>query len=203
MSHPGLPAHSNRVNELENLNAQLHGQLAEQKKQHARALENASTGTSVVDLASVIGVSPNKMAKVTKASKRGSLKTELLENATTGNESKPAFLKRVEATLTPLVEQICDIPKFKSGQADSGGVAAMLLGKLARKKSSKCKRRLNYGGRPKQVTAELDVVLKELAGAWRTAFRDHDRDLSARLLQLALKTIPPRSSRVTQWLGPR
>ena len=199
---PDMPAHSNRSNELENVNAQLHGQLTEQKELHARALENASTGKSAVGLASVIGVSPNKMAKVTKASKRGSLKTELMENATTANGNKPAFLKRVEATLTPLLEHICHIPKFKSGQADSGGVAAMLLGKIARKKSSKAKRRLNYG-RPKQVTAELDVVLKELAGAWRTAFRDHDRDLSARLLQLALKTIPSRHSTVTNWLGPR
>ena len=200
-----MRVHSNRSNELENLNAQLHGQLTEQKKLHARALENASTGKSVVDLASVIGVSPIKMGKVLQASKRGSLSTELMENAATTAtkyDEKPAFIKRVEATLTPLVEHICSIPKFKAGQADSGGVASMILGKIARKKSAKCKRRLDYG-RPKQITAELDACLKELGVAWRTAFREHDRDLSARLLQLTLKTIPPRSRRVSDWLGPR
>ena len=183
----------------------LTGQLTAQQSLHARALENASTGKSVVDLASVIGVSPNKMAKVVNASKRGSLSTELMDNAETNAtncDNKPAFLKRVAATLTPLVEHFCAIPKFKSGQSDMGGVASMILGKIARKKSSKCKRRLNYG-RPKQVTPELDTVLKELAVAWRTAFRDHDRDLSARLLQLTLKTIPAHSGVVTQWLGPR
>lgn len=179
--------------------------LCEGQEMHARALLDASAGKSVVDLATVLGVSPTKLGKVVNASKRGTLSTELLDNAATSTtkfRDKPEFLKRVAATLTPLVEHVCSYPKFKDGVSDSGGVASMILGKIARDKSAKCKRRLDYG-RPKNMTGELDNCLKELAAAWRTAFRQQDRAHSDRILQLTLKSIPQRSGRVTQWLGPR
>ena len=117
-------------------------------------------------------------------------------------QNETRFLKRVEKTLTPVIEKICSGPKFKNGKTDVAGVAAMVLGKIARGKSSR--RKLKFGSqRPRGVTVELDSLLKELAGRWRHAFRDYDRDTSARLLQLTLKAIPRGTGRVSDWLGPR
>ena len=168
-------------------------------------MQDATSGKSVVGLASMLGVSFESMAKVQKASKRGSLTSSMLDSAqttTTKARDQPEFLKRVTSTLTPIVEQVCSYPKFADGKSDPGGVASMILGKIARAKSAKCKRKLKYD-RPKGVSVELDAVLKEFGEAWRTVRRNQDRDASARVLQLALKAIPPRKGRVTDWLGPR
>ena len=79
----------------------------------------------------------------------------------------------------------------------------MVLGRLARDKSSKSRRKLNFTGRPRGISLELHKLLKELAPVWRDAFRNFDRDSSARILQLTLKAIPPLKGRVSDWLGPK
>ena len=81
-------------------------------------------------------------------------------------------------------------------------MAKFLLKKLAAKSKSKTRRKI-FGDRPTGVSVELDSLLKEVATSWRAAFRDKDRERSASLLQLALKAIPRRTGRVSDWLGPK
>ena len=168
-------------------------------------VNDTMSGKNTTGLAEMVGVSPSSMERVYKGSQRGSLTSSVLEDASLHASAswndETRFLKRVEKTLTPVIERLCSAPKFKNGKSDVGGVAAMVLGKIARRRSSR--RKLNFGGRPSGVTVELDTLLKELAAAWRHAFREHDRDTSARMLQLALKSIPKRTGRVSEWLGPR
>ena len=168
-------------------------------------VSDAMSGKSVVGLADMLGVSPTSMDRVVQASKTGSLTSATLDNAETpGNVRKPRFLVRVEKTLTPIVARVCASAKFKDGKTDVGGVASMLLGRLARAKSSKSRRKLDFGARPNGISPELHTLLKELAGPWREAFRNHDREASARLLQLTVKAIQgQRKGRVSEWLGPR
>ena len=156
-------------------------------------VDDAMAGKSVAGFAEMVGVSPSSMDRVLKGSQRGSLTSSVLEDASMHESAnwkdETRFLKRVEKTLTPVIEKLCSGPKFKNGKTDVGGVAAMVLGKIARGKSSR--RKLNFGSqRPRGVSVELDSLLKELAELWRHTFREHDRDTSARLLQVTLKAIP-------------
>jgi len=200
-----------RVRASEEDKARLQGELDKEKSLRAQAVsetssavQDAMSGKSVVGLASMLGVSPLSMEKVENASKRGSLQTTMFDDAATPAAKvcdQNAFVRRVVSTLTPVVERLCAVPKFKGGNTDVGGVASIILGKIARDKSAKSvksRRKIDFGG-----SLELDSLLKELSEAWRNAFRNEDRDASARLLQLTLKAIPQRKGRVTTWLGPR
>ena len=55
---------------------------------------------------------------------------------------------------------------------------------------------------PKNISSDLDMYLREVAKSWRTLRRKNDRDMATLLLQLALASIPKRSGRVSEWLGP-
>ena len=48
----------------------------------------------------------------------------------------------------------------------------------------------------------LDRFLKEMGDSWRTSMRAKDRHTANQILQISLTAIPPRSGRVTKWLGP-
>ena len=56
--------------------------------------------------------------------------------------------------------------------------------------------------KPKNISSELDNFLREVAKSWRTLRRSNDRDTATLMLQLALVSIPRRSGRVAEWLGP-
>jgi len=208
-----LKAVGDHLCELQEEKARLQGAYDKEKSLRAHeaaatqsALQDAMSGKNVVGLASMLGVSPKSLDKVENASKRGSLQTTMFEDASTPAEKvrdQNSFVKRIAATLTPVVERVCAAPKFMNGKTDVGGVASLILGKIARKKSQKSKRRLNFDARPRGVSPDLDSLLKEMAEAWRDAWRNHNRDASARILQLTLKAIPQRTGRVTSWLGPR
>jgi len=170
------------------------------------SIQDATSGQSVVGLSHMLGVSPISMAKVEQASKLGILRSQITSDASTppkGQRSR--FLERVAATLTPAIEKMCEYPKFIGGKTDSGGVASMILGKIARKKSNKSKsrRQLKFGNRPIGICAELDSLLEEMAISWRSAFRDHDRTAANRLLQMTVTAVPTRTGRVSDWLGPK
>ena len=165
---------------------------------------SAESGQSVVGLSEMLGVSPTSMSKVERASKLGTLCSQITSDASTppkGQRSR--FLERVAATLTPAIEKICEYPKFQDGKSDSRGVASMILGKIARQKSMKSRRQLKFGDRPMGICVELDSLLQELAKSWRSAFRNHDRPSANRLLQMTVASIPARTGRVSDWLGPK
>ena len=168
-------------------------------------VDQALTGKNLTGLAEMVGVSPTSLKRVSQAAKRGSLTSSVLEDAgshaTANWNDHTRFLKRVEGSLTPVIKKVCAGIKFKGGKTDVGGVANMILGKLAREKSAR--RKLLFGSnRHPGVSTELHVLLQKFGELWRHAFRDHDRDSAARLLQLTLKAIPKRSRRVSDWLGP-
>ena len=52
------------------------------------------------------------------------------------------------------------------------------------------------------ITTNLDRFLKDMGHSWRTSMRAKDRHTADKILQITLTAIPPRSGRVTQWLGP-
>ena len=54
----------------------------------------------------------------------------------------------------------------------------------------------------KNISAQLDAHLKEVAESWRSYKRLHDRDTATLLVQLALSAIPRGSGRIAEWLGP-
>jgi len=169
------------------------------------SIEEATSGHSVVGLSQMLGVSPSSMTQVERAAKLGTLCSEITGNASTppkGQRSR--FLERVATELTPAIEKICEYPKFQNGQSDSSGVASMILGKIARKKSkkSKSRRQLKFGNRPMGVCPELDSLLQDMAKSWRSAFRNQDRPAADRLLQMTVACIPSRRGRVSDWLGP-
>jgi len=134
--------------------------------------------------------------------------SSLLDDATPPESGeRNYFLERVGNVLSPAIESMCSMVKFKDDKTDKAGVAALILRKIAgnRKKSRKSRRQLRFGKsrRPMCVSAELDSLLKELATSWRSAFRDKDRHSADRLLQITLKAIPERTGRVSDWLGPK
>ena len=55
---------------------------------------------------------------------------------------------------------------------------------------------------PKNISSDLDKYLREVAKSWRTLRRSNDRDTATLMLQVALASIPRRSGRVSEWLGP-
>ena len=128
------------------------------------SIQQAKNGQSVVGLSEMLGVSPGSMKKVEQGTKMGSLCSAITEDASTP-EQRNRFLERVATTLTPVIEELCKIPKFKGGKHDSRGVVSMILGKIARKRSAKSKsrRRLIYDNRPRGVSNELHSLLKEFA----------------------------------------
>ena len=203
--HAAKEAAQKLVNDArETAQKQVHAAKVAAQKQVQAQVNQTLEGKSAVGLASVLGVSPTSMNKVVQGSRFGSLSSSTLEDAYTDETcKKPRFLKRVETVLTPVVERLCSSVKFKHGKTDVSGVAGIVLRKIARSKSAKARRQLNFTGRPRGVSAELHSLLQELAAAWRDAFRNGDRDNSARLLQLTLKAIPPRKGRVSDWLGPK
>ena len=170
------------------------------------SIHQATSGHSVVGLSQMLGVSPSSMTQVERAAKEGTLCSDITGDASTPQKGQRSrFLERVVTELTPAIEKICEYPKFLDGQSDSRGVASMILGKIARKKSrtAKSRRKLKYGNRPLGVCDELDSLLKELAISWRSAFRNHDRPAAKRLLQMTVSSIPSRRGRVSDWLGPQ
>ena len=170
------------------------------------SIQEATSGHSVVGLSQMLGVSPSSMSQVQRAANLGTLCSAITSDARTppkGQRSR--FLERIATELTPAIEKICEYPKFQNGQSDSSGVASMILGKIARKKSrkSKSRRQLKFGDRPLGVCTELDSLLQDMAKSWRSAFRNQDRAAADRLLQMTVACIPSRRGRVSDWLGPR
>ena len=167
-------------------------------------IESANTGESIVGVAKLLGLSPGSMSSVEKLSINKKISSEVTADASTPPKgTRNRFLERVAATLTPIIKKVCSFPKFKDGKSDIGGVAATVVGRLARAKS---RRRLNFQSRPRGISEDLDTLLKEMATSWRTAFRNHERHVANGLLQLALTSIDScrgrTRGRVSEWLGP-
>ena len=74
-------------------------------------VDDAMAGKSATGLAEMVGVSPSSMERVAKGSQRGPLTSSVLEDASSHAsaswQNETRFLKRVEKTLTPVIEKIC------------------------------------------------------------------------------------------------
>ena len=79
---------------------------------------------------------------------------------------------------------------------------AALVTKKKRKKRRKKPATKNKTKTHRKLTPDLDNLLKELSSMWRVAIRSNDRETADRVLQIALKAIPRRTGRVSDWLGP-
>ena len=165
-----------------------------------RKLKDVSSGTSVVEVSRVLGVSPQSMQMVERYSTlKGNLASRVCQDASSPDDGdRKYYLERIGRVLTPAVERICSIPKFgcdtnTPGVTDVSGVAKLIARRIernkgkARRKLFQVKRRL--GG---SLNPDLDTLLKELATAWRSACRNQERDAAARLLQMTVLAIPKR-----------
>ena len=193
-----------RTSEVEKCLTSAEDNLAAVQKSLTSVEENvkdANDGKTAVGISELLGVSPTSMDKVKRMS-RGSLRTCLLDDATPPEEGeRNRFLEKVTNVLSPAVEKICSMAKFKNNKTDKQGVARLILKGIARGKSRR--RKLRFDDRPMGVSVELDSLLKEMATSWRSAFRDKDRHTAHSLLQITLKAIPQRTGRVSDWLGPK
>ena len=156
-------------------------------------VEQVKEGNSAVHVCEMLGVSPGSMKQVEASSKKGAyLESWTLEEATpTVEGQRSEFLERVQTVLTPAIEKICSMAKFKGRRTDIPGVARLLLRKIAGRKQ-KAKRQLFNGGAPRGISHDLHSLLKEMSTAWRKAFRNQERQAAARLLQITLQAIPKR-----------
>ena len=98
-------------------------------------LNDITSGQNVVTVSKILGVSPNSMEKVKRAvqSKSGTLQSDTTSDASTppkGQRNK--YLEKVTKSLTPAITKLCELAKFKDGKTDSGGVASMVMGRIAR-----------------------------------------------------------------------
>ena len=180
--------------------------------------------TDPVELAKKVGVSPNSIKKI-ESNCIGELRSFKEQDCTSpAAGERNYYQERVARCLTPSLQKICQMPKFKHGE-DVSGVARLLLKKVTAAKGTnnsagdnsvkgtprwrrkrrhkyKASRKLNFDGHRHFLGKELDGVLRELGESWRSTFRAGERDAAARILQMTLTSIPQRRGRVSDWLGP-
>ena len=156
-------------------------------------VEDVKAGKSAVLVSKMLGVSPESMKHVESSSKGSYLESWTLDEAAPPAEGQRpnGFLERVTTVLSPAVEKICAMAKFKGKRTDIPGVARLLLRKVQGRRY-KAKRQLFNGGAPRGISHDLDSLLKEMATAWRQAFRNKERQAAASLLQMTLQAIPKR-----------
>ena len=215
------------VKELEIMLQELQASSAREAEVARRRLEEQAEAvvTDPVELAKKVGVSPNSIKKIESNCGRRSgdlrsFKEQDCSSPAAGERNY--YQERVARCLTPSLQKICQMPKFKQNGEDVSGVARLLLKKLSsdndsagdnsvkgtprwrrkRRHKYKASRKLDFDGHRHIIGKELDGVLRELGESWRTTFRAGERDAAARILQMTLTSIPQRRGRVSDWLGP-
>ena len=163
-----------------------------------------------VGLSSLLDVSPNKHAAVKRACARGVTRSTSTDVDDVPKRKKRRFLYNVAAAFTPIVKQICRMPKFSNNESDEIGVAEQVLERIIKEKKQGNKRRRLFTdslssdvptGMTDRVKVILDPVLQELSSSWQQAMRAHDRNTARSILQMTLSTIPAGSGKVLACTG--
>ena len=178
------------------------------------ALNDVDTPTG---LANLLHLSPNSKEAVSKATKRGVLRTD---TSASPGERRNQFMESVAAAYTPIIEKVVSTPTFQ-GVSRPKRVLEQVVHRISTKRKGAAiihgRRRvrkliLNAAKLPKKkpnaepeckIGVHTDKFLSEMGTSWRQARRNNDRDGAARILQISLKAIPKGTGRVSDWLGPK
>ena len=101
-------------------------------KERVTLLAN-QTVTTPVGIGKFLKLSPDSMGKVTQYSGRGIFQTTTLRHATP-TAKRSGFLVNVVNCLRPIIQKICEIPKFRDGRTDATGVCELVLASMRKNK---------------------------------------------------------------------
>ena len=101
-------------------------------KERVTLLAN-QTVTTPVGIGKFLKLSPDSMDKVTQYSGRGIFQTTTLRHATP-TAKRSGFLVNVVNCLRPIIQKICEIPKFRDGRTDATGVCELVLASMRKNK---------------------------------------------------------------------
>lgn len=172
-----------------------------------------------VGLAKLLQLSPKSCERVAAAAAGGVGRTQ--SSASPNPEQRNRFMERVVKCYTPIVEKLCSRPLFDGGTPRPERVVQQVMTKISQNRKGeatagsrwRCQRKLVFNKFSKPATdrqapdlfdTHLDGFLRDMAGSWRQARRNHERGRAATIVQIVLKTIPKKGyGRVSDWLGPR
>ena len=155
-----------------------------------------------VGLATLLNLSPASKREVSAATARGVRSTKQEESPQPNVRNRASrFLDDVARSVAPIVKHVCSIAKFNNKSKPERVLKRVLKRISMKRKFEKneedvgCnKRKATTNDSCKKASPKLDEsmdsFLRDMAGSWRQARRNHDRNAAASILQTVVKAIP-------------